>query len=162
MPGADENGDDMSSSDAPVIVWSPTNGLLVSNGVVLSPATNLDHEADHQLQRIRHPEQYKQDIKKGSDKQYDTKEERRVITGREQKVARALEETKKGQVTRKNHMGLNVTTHGPTSNKYDKPTKKQEQEIIDKIKKQLEQKRKNEHPGSAGPAGKQPVKKKDD
>jgi RHS repeat-associated protein len=157
----DENGDAMSASGAPVIIWGPTNGLLTDNGVVLSPATNLDHEADHQLQRVRNPVQYNKD-RKTPDKNYDNKEERRVITGREQKVARALGEIKKGQVTRKNHTGLNVTTHGPTSNKYDKPTQKQEQEVIKKIKKQLEQKQKNEHPGSVGPADKRPVEKKDE
>lgn len=85
------------------------------------------------LQRVRNKAQYDKD-RKTSDKAYDNKEERRVITGREQKVARALGEIKKGQVTRKNHLGLNVTTPGPTSNKYDKPTKKQEQEIIEKLK----------------------------
>lgn len=155
----DEDGTDGSSSDAPVIVWSPTNGLLVSNGVVLSPATNLDHEADHQLQRIKHPEQYKQDIKPGSDKQYDNKEDRRVITGREQKVARALGEIKKGRVTRRNHQGLNVTTPGPTSNKYEKISKQKEKEILDRIKKQIEQGHKPIHSGGAGPADK-PMKDK--
>jgi hypothetical protein len=152
----------MSGSDALVIIWSPTNGLLVDGGVVLSPATNLDHEADHQLQKIRHKEQYDKD-RATADKDYDNKEERRVIEGREQKVARALNEIKKGQVTRKHHSGLNVTTHGPTSNVYDKPDRKQENEIINKIKKQIDDKRKqNEHPGSAGPAGSTLLLKKDD
>ena len=158
----DENGDAMSASGAPVIIWSPTNGLLVSNGNVLSPATILDHEADHQLQRVRNPTQYDKD-RKTPDKDYDNKEERRVITGREQKVAGALGEIKKGQVTRRDHLGLNVTTPGPTSNKYNKPTQKQEQEIIDRIKRQLEEKMKqNQNPGSAGSSDKKPVKKKDD
>ena len=152
----------MSGSDSPVIIWSPTNGLSVDGDNVLSPATNLDHEAEHQLQRVRNTAQYNKD-RKTTDKNYDNKEEKRVIQGREQKVARALGEIRKGQVTRRNHSGLNVTTPGPTSNKYVKLTKKQEQEMIENIKKKLEESNKwRPHPGSAGPAGRRPVKKKDD
>jgi len=147
----DENGDNLSSSNSPVIYWSPTNGLLVDGGVVLSPANQLDHEADHQRQRVKYQAQYDKD-RKTPDKAYDNKEEKRVIQGREQKVSRALGETRKGQVPRNNHQGSNVTTPGPTSNKYKKIDKKQEQEIIDKIKKQLEENQKRMHPGSAGSA----------
>jgi RHS repeat-associated protein len=152
----DEDGDDMSSSNSPVIIWSPTNGLLVSNGVVLSPATQLDHEADHQLQRIRHPEQYDKD-RHTPDADYDSKEEKRVVTGREQRTAQALGETKKGQVTRRNHQGVNVTTNDPTSHTY-KRDKKAEQKAVDDMKKKLEdqQKHKKDYPGSAGPAYKKP------
>ncbi len=95
----------------------------------------------HQLQRIRYPAKYNKDII-APDKAYDDKEEARVVKGREQKVALALGEIKKGQVTRKHHTGFNVTTPGPTSNKYKKMTKKEEQQVVDDIKKMLEETRK--------------------
>ena len=74
------------------------------NGIILSPATNLDHEADHQLRRVNNKAQYVKG-RKTPDKSYDNKEEKRVITGRQQKVAHALGEIKPGQVTRKKSPG---------------------------------------------------------
>ena len=41
----------------------------------------------------------------------------KIITGSEQKTAKALKEIKRNQVTRTNHKGTPVTTKGPTSNK---------------------------------------------
>lgn len=67
---------------------------------------------------------------RGSDSQYRTKEERRVITGSEQKTSRANGETRPGQVTRRNHNGRTVITKGVTSN------------VIDKEKTQVYEKRK--------------------
>lgn len=46
-------------------------------------------------------------------------EEKRVITGSEQKTALANGEIKRGQVTRTNHKGYTVFTIGPTSNIID-------------------------------------------
>ena len=144
---------DHSSDISPKISWSPTNGLYLNDGIILSPATNLDHEAAHQLQRITHPDQYAND-RKTPDKDYGNKEEKRVIAGREQKTARALGEIKKGQVTRKDHSGDNVPTTGPTSHKIDRTNERQN---IDNIKKMLEEKGKyHPHPGDAGPADKKP------
>ena len=42
--------------------------------------------------------------KTGVDKQYDKKEERGVVTKKEQQTALKLKEIKKGQVTRTDHM----------------------------------------------------------
>ncbi len=49
--------------------------------------------------------------------QYGTNEEERVITGSEQKTAKANGEISEGQVTRTNHGGHAVVTDGVTSNK---------------------------------------------
>ncbi|MGH1366598.1 MAG: RHS repeat domain-containing protein [Calditrichia bacterium] len=98
-----------------IIYWSPTLGGETDRGVVESPATILNHEVDHALQFVKNPEQYEKDIKT-PDPNYDTKEEKRVITGSEQETARKLGETKKGQVTRTNNKGELVKTSGPTSN----------------------------------------------
>jgi hypothetical protein len=43
-----------------------------------------------------------------------------VITGSEQKTAKANNEIKYGSLTRKNHKGESVVTNGPTSNKINK------------------------------------------
>jgi hypothetical protein len=140
-----------------VIHWSPYVAMQMG-AVVVSPSTTLDHEADHGVQFLKHPEQYTKDNdpKTGADKQYERKEERRVITGREQKTARALGEIKAGQVTRTNHSKANhVRVSDPTSTQ-----SVVEQKIFNQLKskqdlqKQMKPKAHNEfeHPGSAGPA----------
>jgi RHS repeat-associated protein len=97
------------------IFWDPTAALLTHKGIALSPATLLDHEASHAVQELTNPKQYKKDLHT-KDKDYTRKEERRVISQREQKVALALGEIKKGQVTRTNHhSGKHLRTSGPTT-----------------------------------------------
>jgi hypothetical protein len=54
------------------------------------------------------------------DAQYSSMEERRVITGSEQKTARANNQIQEGQVTRLSHSGHAVITKGVTSNIVDK------------------------------------------
>lgn len=83
-----------------------------------SPASVADHEFDHAVQRATNRGQFENDVQKG-DREYDTKEERRVITGSEQKTARANGEIKEGEVTRTNHRGRQVITKGVTSNQID-------------------------------------------
>ena len=112
----EKNGTGSYNSKTRTIKWDPNAGAIVGDFHYVSPATILNHEADHALQHITHYNQYKKDRKKGSDSQYDTKEERRVITGSEQKTARKLGEINKDEVTRTNHKSDNVTTKGPTSN----------------------------------------------
>lgn len=65
-------------------------------------------------------QEYEVNRARGSDSQYQTKEERRVITGSEQKTSRANGETCSGQVTRRNHNGKTVITKGVTSNVIDR------------------------------------------
>lgn len=102
------------------IYWKSDWGLQNDNGTVTSPATSFDHEADHALQHKTNAKEYEVNRVIGSDPQYDSKEERRVITGSEQKTSRANGETRPGQVTRRNHKGKRVITKGVTSNKIDK------------------------------------------
>jgi RHS repeat-associated protein len=147
-----EFGDSKSATDYPLIYWNPKVGTLTHDNIVLSPALTLDHEADHQKQRVTHPEQYRNDSKKGSDKQYDTKEERRVITGREQMVAIALGEIKKGQYTRKDHGGFPYPVKSSTDHTFEKMSKEDEKKAVDSIIKTLKQQ--HPYPGSAGSAGK--------
>lgn len=63
------------------VYWNPERGLLTDEGVVLSPATGLDHELDHGVEYNKTSGK----IDKTSDEQYGNTEEKRVITGYEQK-----------------------------------------------------------------------------
>jgi RHS repeat-associated protein len=103
------------SSQEMTIYWSPTIGVETTNYVDLSPATVLDHEFDHAQQYLSNPEQYSRDAKT-SDPNYENKEEKRVITGSEQKTARKMGEIGKDEVTRTDHKGRLIETKGPTSN----------------------------------------------
>lgn len=102
------------------IYWKSDWGSQNDNGTVNSPATIFDHEADHALEHKTNTHVYEVNRVKDSDPQYETKEERRVITGSEQKTSRANGETRPGQVTRRNHNGKTVITKGVTSNVIDK------------------------------------------
>ena len=95
----------------------------------LSPAILLNHEVDHANQHDKKPGQYQKDRTPGSDSQYDTKEERRVITGSEQETARKTGEIETREVTRKDHQpGTLFRTTGPDSNRPVPPAHKPEEE----------------------------------
>jgi hypothetical protein len=102
------------------VYWNPELGTETDNGTVRSPASVLDHELDHGVQRATNREQFENDRTPNSDSQYDTKEEKRVITGSEQKTSKANGEIKDGEVTRTNHKGKSVITKGVTSTTVDK------------------------------------------
>jgi uncharacterized protein RhaS with RHS repeats len=118
---AERTGGSSFNRKTKTIKWNPTMGVITNEGHILSPATVLNHEADHANQYDKKPEQFKKDIKKGSDKQYDTKEEKRVITGSEQETAKKNGEIKEGEVTRKDHQGTPWETKSPitTKGKYE-------------------------------------------
>ncbi len=99
-----------------IVTWNPSIGLETSNGTILSPATILEHEADHALGFAKNPTKQKS-LFQAFDKKYDNKEEKRVIIGTEQKTARANGEIFGQSVTRENHKGLPVITNSPTSTK---------------------------------------------
>ena len=101
------------------IYWKSDWGLQNENGTVTSPATDFDHEAAHALEHKTNAQEYEVNRVRGNDSQYDSKEERRVITGPEQRTARANGETRPGQMTRRNHKGRTVVTKGVTSNVID-------------------------------------------
>ena len=102
------------NSEEKTIYWSPDQILETKENLWLSPATILDHEAEH---AVRYDTDYARtddesikkaylsDRTKGSSNQYDTKEEERVITRREQRTARRHNETRSDQVTRRDHKG---------------------------------------------------------
>ena len=100
------------------ISWNPTGGVLTDLGIVLSPATVLNHEADHALQGIKNPEQKERD-KGTQNPQYDDEEENRVINGSERRTAEALGEIGPGQNTRTTHSGQECKTLGPTTTERD-------------------------------------------
>jgi RHS repeat-associated protein len=103
------------------INWNPAIGLETDENIVMSPTTVLNHEFAHALifdmalnkNKIK---EYFADKIYGSDTEYDSKNEKWVITRIEQKTAKALGEIKEGEVTRKNHKGRFVHTESPTSN----------------------------------------------
>jgi len=97
------------------LYWNPEMGIVTTNGIKLSPATALGHEADHAQQWLNKPEQYKQDIKKEVSS-YDNKEDRRVILGSEQDTAKKHEEIQEGETTRYDHSAEKVIkTTSPTT-----------------------------------------------
>ena len=84
-----------------------------------------------ELQSIQNPQKYKNDIKKYDDNHpdnlYYSPEEKRVITGSEQKTAISLGEIKDNEVTRTDHSGKHIMMEGTTSNI---PIEKEEEFII--------------------------------
>jgi len=97
------------------IDWNPKDGIKTDEGYKMSPATALDHEFDHATSYVDNPTAYDKRANT-PDKQYDNKEERRVITGSEVRTARANYEYPQGYV-RKNHSGGSfITVPNPTSN----------------------------------------------
>ncbi len=111
------NGESKYAPDATrgTLYWNPALGAKYANGTVVSPATILDHEAAHALEHKRRPAKYEA-ARSTPDSRYSNEEERRVITGPEQKTAAANGEISRGGVTRTNHGGTSVVTKGVTSN----------------------------------------------
>jgi len=103
-----------STSSNNTIYWNSEGGTETDLGVVMSPATVLEHEADHTLSRVTNKEAH-DNRSSVPDPNYSNKEEKRVINGSEQVTARANGEVKSHQVTRKNHYGHTVITNGSTS-----------------------------------------------
>jgi len=95
------------------IYWNPAKGLF-SEGVITSPATGLDHEADHANYYLDNPIKQIR-LSKTNDVLFGKAEERRVIMGSEQKTARANGEIKGNQVTRNRYSGRSVIVKGTTS-----------------------------------------------
>jgi RHS repeat-associated protein len=84
------------------ILWNPSNAKESETGAKISPTTVLNHELDHASKFDSDPTGYA----KGTltpDADYGNKEEKRVITGSEQRTAKGLGEISSGQVTRKGH-----------------------------------------------------------
>ena len=107
------------------INWDPDHLLYTDDNILVSPATILAHEADHaqkydeviQSNDPTEVQKYSDSKKEGSDAQYGKKEEKRVITGKEQDAARKHGDINKQQTTRKNHRGkqsnINISNMTP-------------------------------------------------
>ena len=101
------------NSNTQTISWKPSKYLYTEEGNTLSPATILNHESAHALlydEACKNGtlEQYKENKVKGTDEQYDSINERIVITVYEQETAEALGEVQYGIPTRNNHNGTEV------------------------------------------------------
>ncbi|WP_255578681.1 RHS repeat-associated core domain-containing protein [Chitinophaga sp. sic0106] len=113
----DESGNVVGGGNGGTISWNPYNGKQTETDAFISPSTVLNHELDHAAGYDTNPMEQRNNVKT-QDAEYGNKEERRVITGSEQKTATALGETKPGQVARKSHQFKNQTiVSDPTSNK---------------------------------------------
>jgi RHS repeat-associated protein len=110
----EENGKSSFDPNTNTIKWDPDLGVITTNGTILSPATVLNHEADHANQNITNPEKQKTD-ENTPDANYSNKEEKRVIEGTEQTTARKHGEIEDGEVTRTNHSGVYYETKNPTT-----------------------------------------------
>lgn len=99
------------NGNKPTVYWNPDIGNRTTEGGLQSPATSLEHEMDHAVDYVKNPQQHNT-RSQTYDAQYDTKEERRVITGSEAKTAKA-----NGESTRSKHAGTPYRTITPTSTK---------------------------------------------
>ena len=113
-----KNGFD-NSGRQPTVYWNPDNGIKTTGGGSQSPATILNHEIDHGNDYLTCPKDHNERSDAGTtspgpgyDSQYDTKEERRVITGSEADTAES-----NGESTRNDHKGTPYRTVSPTSTK---------------------------------------------
>lgn len=109
---------DRMNGGIPYITIDPYAGMKTETGVVLSPATIFAHEADHAIDDLTDnaSHYYRKDTR---DDNYDNAEEKRVITGSEQKVAKANGELSTATTSRFSHNGTTVYTLSPTSNEID-------------------------------------------
>jgi RHS repeat-associated protein len=110
-----DDGEASYDPETKTIYWSPNMGVSLDENSV-SPATVLNHEFDHAVSHNKTPKEYEKRVST-PDKDYDNKEEKRVIKGSEKKTALALGEVPEGAVMRKNHNGYYYPTAGPTTTK---------------------------------------------
>jgi hypothetical protein len=97
--------DDSYDPSTHTIHWDPHSALLTTLGGHQSPALGLGHEIDHAVENPLTAEQ----LNSRRDPNYDTLEERRVITGSEQHAARTL-----GESIRFDHSGSCYSVASPT------------------------------------------------
>ena len=113
------------NSQTSTISWDPNHLMETTDGKLLSPATTLAHEADHaqkydsvvKSNDNEVKQQYNESVQSNSDEQYSKSEERRVITGTEQRAARKHGDINERQTTRTNSGGkqsnINITNLTP-------------------------------------------------
>ena len=112
-----KNDDSHFNCKTNVIWWDPYSVTVTNEDKRLSPATTLNHEADHALQKLEMKD-FDEKSQKGSDPEYDTVCDRLTIQGAEQRTALALGEIQEGEVTRKDHKAKEFGyTDDPTKTK---------------------------------------------
>ena len=84
------------------IYWDPNTAYQTNEGIWLSPATVLAHEAGHAKHYDQDPNQTLADYD-AKNEQFRNEEERKTIEGEEQRAAKKHKEIKNGAVTRRNH-----------------------------------------------------------
>nr|WP_320119524.1 RHS repeat-associated core domain-containing protein [uncultured Marinifilum sp.] len=117
------------------INWNTSTALEVDGKVVLSPTGVFGHEVEHAK---NHDDAVKawyngdQDsfyewqagLAKGTSENYKKKEEENVITGPEQKIAKALGSIGENETTRDSYIGKTVRVNGINSTSKPQPLKK--------------------------------------
>ncbi len=98
--------DDSYDPHAHTIHWDPHSALRTTGGATQTPALGLGHEVDHAVHDAATCGTY--DDRR--DPQYDTVEERRVITGSERHAARTL-----GEGVRHDHAGTSYRVPSPVA-----------------------------------------------
>ena len=109
------DGDSYFNSNNNTIFWNPKRALITYTVYILSPAEILSHEADHAVEYDKNPDETKKRNRQ-VDSQYGNLEEKRVIEGSEQEVAKRLGKLKHdGGKTRDDHNGTGYTVNSPDS-----------------------------------------------
>jgi len=97
--------------------WNPKLGIITNNGTKLSPASVLNHEADHAADDVKDPNAHSA-RSRTKNAQYNTAEEQRVEQGTEQSTSFLLGEIQLGQPTRTDHgISALLFTNDPMSTK---------------------------------------------
>jgi hypothetical protein len=104
-----------------IIEWNSRIGILTNNAIMLSPTSILNHEFDHALQYDKNSLQQMKDFPKDGKNPYGSNEEKRVITGSEQKTAKKLGEIRKYEITREDHYGAAHEVKSPISTEIKNP-----------------------------------------
>ena len=109
--------DDINNSHtAGLIRWNPRWASITKEGYTYSPATSLEHEMAHALSYLTDLKAHNARVET-TDKQYDNKEEMRVITSAEAKTAQANGEFPAGYVRtdHANHGDIRVASPNGTT-----------------------------------------------
>ena len=85
-----------------------------------SMAVDVDYPVSHALAYIEDPKKYVVNAK-AIYPNYGNLEEKRVVSGSEQRTAKALGEINEGEVTRTDHYGTFFSTYNPTSTEVGSP-----------------------------------------
>lgn len=126
-----ENGESAYDPVNMTILWNPTTALEVNGKVVLSPTGVFGHEIEHAKNHDSARDSWRKGdqtaffdweagLAKGTSSTHISKEEEKVITGPEQKIAKALGSIGDSETTRNGYIGKAVRVTG--TNSTEKPS----------------------------------------